>query len=58
LESLCPLSSSLADGGAQSSAKKVFLQLLEQYAVEGSEFLHSIMTGDKSWFHHFNPGRK
>jgi hypothetical protein len=49
------MSSSLSVGAHQ---QKVSMQLLEEYAAEDSEFLHSIMTVDKSWFLHFNPGRK
>jgi hypothetical protein len=38
--------------------KHVFSQLLEQYVVEGNDFLHSITIGDKSWLHHFDPETK
>jgi hypothetical protein len=31
---------------------------LQQYAVTGKEFLHSIVMGDESWFHHFDPETK
>jgi hypothetical protein len=29
---------------------------MEWNAVEGDDFLHSTVTGEKSWFHHFGPG--
>jgi len=31
--------------------KNVSSQLLERYAIEGDEFLYSIMKGDESRFH-------
>jgi hypothetical protein len=33
-------------------------QLLRRYAVEGDDFLLNIVTGDESWFHHFDPETK
>jgi len=32
--------------------------MLRRYRDEGDDFLLSIVTGDKSWFHHFNPETK
>jgi hypothetical protein len=59
LESFCLLGSSLSDRGAQTSAKKnISSQLMEWNAVEVDDFLHSIVTGDRSWFHHFAPEKK
>jgi hypothetical protein len=50
---MCQLGSSLADRGALTS-KNVSSQLLELCAVKGNNFLHSIMTDDENWFHHFD----
>ena len=32
--------------------------MLRRYRDKGDDFLLSIVTGDESWFHHFNPERK
>lgn len=54
----CLLDSLLADRRAQTSAKKFFSQVLEHFAIEGSNFLHGIMTCGESWFCHFDPETK
>jgi hypothetical protein len=33
-------------------------QLLRRYAVGSDDFLFNIVTGDESWFHHFDPETK
>jgi hypothetical protein len=38
--------------------RDVSSQLLRRYAVEGDNFLLNIVTGDESWFHHFDPETK
>jgi hypothetical protein len=55
---LCLLDSSLADRRAQTSVKKVSSQLVEHFAIEGSNFLHGIVTYGESWFHHFDSETK
>ena len=52
--SLCLLGSSRVDRRAQTSVRKVFSQLLEHFAIEGSSSLHSIVTCGERWFHHFD----
>jgi len=54
-ESLCPLGSLLADRKAQISEEgnKSYLTTVERYAVKGDDFLHSTLTCDEGWFHHF-----
>jgi len=55
-ESLCPLGSLFADRKAQISEteKKSYLTTEERSAVKGDDFLHSTVTSDESWFHHFD----
>jgi hypothetical protein len=36
----------------------VLLQLLEEHAAKGDDFVLNIVTGDKSWFYHFDPKTK
>ena len=38
--------------------KAITSEMLWRYRVEGDDFLLSIVTGDESWFHHFNPEMK
>ncbi|PNF18003.1 hypothetical protein B7P43_G13308 [Cryptotermes secundus] len=38
--------------------KAVTSELLQRYGHEGDDFLFCIVTGDKSWFHHFEPETK
>jgi hypothetical protein len=33
-------------------------QLLQQDAADGDDVLLNIVTGDESWFHHFDPKTK
>jgi len=54
----CLLDYLLVDRRAQTSAKKVFSQVLEHFAIEGSNFLHGIVTCGESWFRHFDPETK
>jgi len=42
----------------QWKKKKDSSQLLRQYNVKGEDFHHSIVRGDKRWFHHFDPATK
>ena len=37
---------------------KICEELLKSYREEGDKFLLNIITGDKSWFHHFDPEEK
>jgi hypothetical protein len=58
-ESLCPLGSSLIDGGHKLKKKiQLSSQLHEQYTVEGDYFHYSNVRADGSWFHRFNRERK
>ncbi|PNF43968.1 hypothetical protein B7P43_G00913 [Cryptotermes secundus] len=36
----------------------ITLELLQRYRHEGDDFLLCIVTGDESWFHHFEPETK
>lgn len=38
--------------------KAITSELLQRYRKEGDEFLLRIVTGDESWFHHFEPETK
>ena len=38
--------------------KVITSELLQRYRHEGDDFLLRIVTGDKSWFHHFEPETK
>jgi len=38
--------------------KAITSELLQRYQHEGDDFLHHIVTGDESWFHHFEPETK
>jgi len=38
--------------------KAITSELLQRYRHEGDDFLHRIVTGDESWFHHFEPETK
>ncbi|PNF41780.1 hypothetical protein B7P43_G02607, partial [Cryptotermes secundus] len=38
--------------------KAITSELLQRYRHEGDDFLLYIVTGDKSWFHHFEPETK
>jgi hypothetical protein len=33
-------------------------QLFQRHAAEGDDFLLNTVTGDESWFHHFDPETK
>ncbi|GFN74129.1 histone-lysine N-methyltransferase SETMAR-like protein [Plakobranchus ocellatus] len=35
--------------------KDMCTQLLERYNAEGEAFLQRILTGDESWFYHYDP---
>jgi hypothetical protein len=36
----------------------VCTDLLQRYALEGDAFMNSIVTGDESWAHHYEPETK
>jgi len=38
--------------------KAITSELLQRYQNEGDDFLLHIVTGDESWFHHFEPETK
>jgi len=38
--------------------KTITSELLQRYRHEGDDFLLCIVTGDESWFHHFDPEMK
>ena len=38
--------------------EELLKQLLKRYCEEGDQFLLNIVTGDESWFHHFDPKEK
>jgi len=38
--------------------KAITSELLQRYRHEGNDFLLRIVTGDESWFHHFEPETK
>jgi len=38
--------------------KAITSEMLRRYRDEGDDFLLSIVTGDESWFHHFDPEMK
>ena len=38
--------------------KAITSELLQRYRHEGDDFLLRIVTGDESWFHHFEPETK
>jgi len=38
--------------------KSITSELLQRYRHEGDDFLLHIVTGDESWFHHFEPETK
>ena len=38
--------------------KAITSEMLRRYRDEGDDFLLSIVTGDGSWFHHFDPETK
>jgi len=38
--------------------KAITSEMLQRYQDEGDDFLLSIVTGDESWFHHFDPEMK
>jgi len=38
--------------------KAITSELLQRYRHEGDDFLLHIVTGDESWFHHFEPETK
>jgi hypothetical protein len=54
LESLVSLDSPFFAEEHKMVRRAVSLQLLRRYAVEGDGFLFNILTGDESWFHHFD----
>ncbi|GFO43544.1 histone-lysine N-methyltransferase SETMAR [Plakobranchus ocellatus] len=39
----------------KAQTKDMCTQLLELYNAEGEAFLQRILTGDKSWVHHYDP---
>jgi hypothetical protein len=39
----------------KTSSIEVCQQLLSCYEKEGEEFLHSIVTADETWMHHYEP---
>jgi len=42
----------------RQSRREVCTQMLQRYRVEGEEFMNSIVTGDESWAHHYEPETK
>ncbi|KAK4884069.1 hypothetical protein RN001_000340 [Aquatica leii] len=42
----------------KANRKQICEQLLTRYEAEGDAFLHSIVTGDESWAHHYDPEMK
>ena len=42
----------------KQSRRDVCLQLLQRYQAEGDDFMNSIVTGDESWAHHYEPETK
>src|SRR6476661_1541816 len=40
------------------SRREVCAELLERYRMEGDQFMNSIVTGDESWAHHYEPETK
>jgi len=40
------------------SRQEVCTELLERYKMEGDQFMNSIVTGDESWAHHYEPETK
>jgi len=38
--------------------KAITSEMLQRYRDDGDDFLLSIVTGDESWFHHFDPETK
>jgi len=53
MQSLCLLGY-LLQTKVNKLQQKMSSQLLEWYAVQCNNCLHSIMIRDKSWFHHFD----
>ena len=42
----------------KSQRRAITSELRQRYRHEGDDFLHRIVTGDESWFHHFEPETK
>lgn len=40
------------------SRREICAELLERYRMEGDQFMNSIVTGDESWAHHYEPETK
>ena len=42
----------------KAQRKTACTQLLERFTHDGERFLRSIITGDESWVHHYDPASK
>ncbi|GFR92510.1 transposase [Elysia marginata] len=42
----------------KAQRKTICTQLLERFTHDGERFLRSIITGDESWVHHYDPESK
>ena len=42
----------------KAQRKRICTQLLERFTHDGERFLWSIITGDDSWVHHYDPESK
>ena len=42
----------------RQSRREVCTQMLQRYRVDGENFMRSIVTGDESWAHHYEPETK
>ena len=55
---MCSLGPNLLTEDHKGQRKAITSELLQRYRHEGGDFLLRIVTGDESWFHHFQPETK
>ena len=56
--SLCRVGPPVLKKEQEEHDMQVCEHLLNQYKVEGVSFLNCIITGDKMWYHHYEPESK